>query len=313
MLRYDRFASIAVTVFGAVLNSAVAVQVITAWRSPLKWEPESEWEASGDRWQVNGIKVIWALACAHFSLAAAVCMVGFVGILRKKPTLVRFYRDYSIADFSFCTFVTAIGTYAVFQSSSRATVCEELSHHPELLHNLFEMGLNLENCERWIERAGLALVALMYILLLIRLTRHTGIHSRSVSWHNVQNSQRIYLLHPTDEEASCGGDVELIYAPVPVNTITKALRDAATEAWVSNTPPSSADAIFHSATRSESLSHAHTHEQSHPRSHHHHRRHSHSHSRRHSRSSSITQTGTIRLPILPDEGLLPEYHNVAKA
>ncbi|KAG6856778.1 hypothetical protein H0H87_000746 [Tephrocybe sp. NHM501043] len=168
MFRYDRSASIAVTAFGAVFNLALTVQVITASRSALKWEPESEWEASGDSWQVDGVKVIWGLCCAHFALAAAVCMVGFIGISKSKPTLVRFYRDYSIADFSFCTFVTAMATFAVFSASARAAICEELSHHPELLQDLMEMGLNLENCERWLERGGLAFVALMFILLVVR-------------------------------------------------------------------------------------------------------------------------------------------------
>lgn len=32
-----------------------------------------------------------------------------------------------------------------------------------------DMGLNLENCERWLERGGLAFVVLMSILLVIRV------------------------------------------------------------------------------------------------------------------------------------------------
>ncbi|KAG6854363.1 hypothetical protein C0991_007868 [Blastosporella zonata] len=246
MFRYDRSASIAVTAFGAIFNLALAVQVITASRS-FKWEPESEWEASGDSWQVDGVKLVWGLFCAHFALAATVCMVGFIGILKSKPTLVRFYRDYSIADFSFCTFATAITTFAVFSTSARAAICEELSHHPELLQDLMEMGLNLENCERWLERGGLAFVALMFVFLVIRLhfllavanlysqlTRHASLYSRAPSRFRFQDSttlQRIYLLPPSDEESLHEG-TELVYAPVPINSIPKDLRDCATEAGV---------------------------------------------------------------------------------
>lgn len=60
-------------------------------------------------------------------------------------------------------------TYAVFHTSARAAICEELSHHPELLQDLTEMGLNLENCERWLERAVLPFVAVMLVIIAIRV------------------------------------------------------------------------------------------------------------------------------------------------
>ncbi|KAG6884829.1 hypothetical protein C0993_008002, partial [Termitomyces sp. T159_Od127] len=167
MYRYIRSASIAVTAFGAVVNLALAVQVITA-SSSIKWEPESEWEASSESWQIDVVKVIWGLCCVHFTLAAAACLVGFIGILKRKLSLLRFYRDYSIVDFSLCALVTALASYAVFHASVRAATCEELSLHPELLRSLMDMGLNLENCERWLERGGLAFVVVMCILLVIR-------------------------------------------------------------------------------------------------------------------------------------------------
>ncbi|KAF8076696.1 hypothetical protein FPV67DRAFT_1472374 [Lyophyllum atratum] len=325
MLRYNRSASLAITVFGAITNFAIAVQVLAAWRS-LKWEPDSEWEASGDSWQVDGVKVIWGLLSAYFASAASVCVVGFIGIIKNKPSLVRFYRDYSIADFSFCTFATVVMTYAVFHVSARAAMCEELSHHPELLQNLTEMGLNLENCERWLERAVLAFVAVMFVIIVIRLhfllavsnlysqlTRHANLYTRSPSRFRHQDSttlQRIYLLPHADEESRHGSNVELVYAPIPIGSISKDLRETATEAWVSHNTPS-ADVECHSRTRSES-SHGACEQQEHQRPHRH-RRHSHSYSHRHSRSSSATRTGTIRLPVLPDEGLMPAYHGVAKA
>ncbi|KAG5648809.1 hypothetical protein DXG03_000158 [Asterophora parasitica] len=325
----SRSASLAVTVFGAISNFAIAVQVIAAWRS-LKWEPESEWEASGDSWQVDGVKVIWGLLSAYFASSAAVCVMGFMGIIKNKPALVRFYRDYSIADFSFCAFATVVTTYAVFHASARAAICEELSHHPELLRDLMEMGLNLENCERWLERAVLAFIALMFVVIVIRLhfilavsnlysqlTRHASLYTRSTSRFRHQDSntlQRIYLLPPMGDEAQHADDVELVYAPVPISSIPKDLRESATEAWVSTNAPPSPKYECHARTRSESnrdgVSCEQQQQQHRP---HRHRRHSHSHAQRRSRSSSTTPTGTIRLPILPDEGLLPPYRGIAKS
>ena len=81
MHSYTRSASIAVTVFGALLNLALAVHVITAsWTT--KWEPESEWEASSDTWRVDIVMIIWVICCAHLTLAATVSFVGFIGILK---------------------------------------------------------------------------------------------------------------------------------------------------------------------------------------------------------------------------------------
>jgi hypothetical protein len=186
---YNRSASLVITLFGAVSNFALTIQVLTLWRS-LKWEAESEWEASGDNWKVDGVKIIWGLLSAYFACASAVCAVGLAGIvkvslilsifctlvttahgLQSKPSFVRFYRDYSIADFSFTTFFTALTTYAAFHTAARTGVCEELSRHPELLRDMLEMGLNLENCERWLERAVLAFVAMMVVVIVVRV-RH---------------------------------------------------------------------------------------------------------------------------------------------
>jgi hypothetical protein len=85
------------------------------------------------------------------------------------PSFVRFYRDYSIADFSFCAFFTILGTYSAFRTSVRAVVCEELSRQPDLMRNMTEMGLNLENCELWFERAVLAFMMVMVVLIVIRV------------------------------------------------------------------------------------------------------------------------------------------------
>jgi hypothetical protein len=188
--RYNRSASLAITSFGAVTNLAITIHVLIAWRS-LKWEPESEWESSGGNWRLDGVKILWALLFIYFTSAATVCIVGLLGIVKVLPHLssfttvinktpstqsipsyVRFYRDYSIADFSFCAFSAALATYGAFNSTARAGVCEEFSHHPELMRDMLEMGLTLENCERWIERAVLAALAVSFIVMVIRV-RHT--------------------------------------------------------------------------------------------------------------------------------------------
>lgn len=187
-----RSASLCITLFGTLANTAIAVQLLSAWQQ-LKWgEVESEW--AGDSWPqvVDGVKVMWALLSLYFASAASVCAIGLVGIIRvcnsdwlreldddwltgrlvqSKASLVRFYRDYSIADYSFCTLATLGATYAAFMSAARAGICEEFSHHPELMRDMLEMGLNSENCEHWLARAIIALIGVMFILLVIRVCR----------------------------------------------------------------------------------------------------------------------------------------------
>ena len=84
---------------------------------------------------------------------------------------VRIYRDYSIADFVFVTLATLGVSYTTFSSPYiRSTVCEELSRHPELMRDMGEMGLSLENCEQWFERAVVAILGIMFILIVVRVS-----------------------------------------------------------------------------------------------------------------------------------------------
>lgn len=92
-MSYSRSAALGITLFGAVSNFAFTIQVLALWRS-LKWEPESEWEASGDDWKVDGVKVIWGLVSGYFACAATVCIIGILGILKVNfiASLLRFVR-----------------------------------------------------------------------------------------------------------------------------------------------------------------------------------------------------------------------------
>ncbi|KAF8166229.1 hypothetical protein BJ912DRAFT_1093216 [Pholiota molesta] len=322
--RYDRTASTLITVFGTVANALLTIQVLAAWRA-IKWEPESEWESSGDKWQLTGVKVIWGLLSLYFASAAAVCAVGLHGILKHKPSHVRFYRDYSIADFSFCAFFTAVATYGAFLSPARAGLCEEFSHHPELMRDMLDVGLSLENCELWLERATFAGLVFMLVIMVVRLhfllavskyyshlSRHRNYHQRSASCAVTpaclsmtpagstpsgstqsltlapQSMERIIVVpRSTTDNSDLESGVEMVYAAVPLHSLPKDVQERATEAWISTS----------SAAAAQSPP-AHRH-------HHHHRRH-HGHGHGH-RSASRETTGRIRLDIAPEEGLLPVY------
>jgi len=285
-----RTASTLITLFGCVTNAILTVQVAAAWRSfTFKGEQESEWEGLSDKWDSNGLRFVWGLLFVYFASSTTVSAVGLYGVLKAKVPHLRFYRDFSIADFAFCTASAIFATYAAFVGRARATLCEELSHHPDLMREMLEMGLNLENCEIWLERAVFAIVAIMLVATLVRLHFLFAVshyHSQLIRHHSFHYypPQRI-LLVPTstqnhvDEIEERPRDVEMVYAPVPKNSLPQELQDRATEAWVSTI----------------SSSHGH----------HHHGRH-HRHSRYHHRSSR-DKTGRIRLNIMPDEGLLPSY------
>ncbi|KAK2465963.1 hypothetical protein APHAL10511_001604 [Amanita phalloides] len=286
--RFHRILASIVAFSGLLFNSLAVAQLL---RISLffKSEPDTEWESLGDKWRIDGLKLVAGLLFAYFSSAAVISATGLLGVIKSKPSLVRFYRDYYIADFSFCTSFAIIVTYAAFHTTMRTGICEELSRHPELMRDMQEMGMNIENCELWLSRAALAIAAVMFTLVAIRLhfllavsTFYTGLvrscrfccatnqDTSRIRTHSRSDSKRIYLL-PSSEASS-----ELVYAPVPMNRLPLDLRNQAMEAWVSETVPAS-------PTRKH-------------------------HSRRHSRSGKENnKTGTIFLPIQPGEGLLPPY------
>lgn len=49
-------------------------------------------------------------------------------------------------------------------------ICEELSRHGDLMRDLAEIGLSPENCEQWFERAVLVFLAVMFIIIVLRVS-----------------------------------------------------------------------------------------------------------------------------------------------
>ncbi|EMD40871.1 hypothetical protein CERSUDRAFT_111451 [Gelatoporia subvermispora B] len=284
-----RSISLVASIAGALFNYAFAVRLLASWRS-LGWDSESEWEGSGDAWAVDSIKLIWGLLSAYFAAAAIACFLGFIGIAKNVPSLVRMYRDISIADFVFVTLSTVFVSYTSFSSPYvRTTACEELSRHAELMRDMTEMGLSLENCEPWFERAILAVVGVQLILIVLRLhvlitlskyykciTRDASVARPSIGLRQIKTDslQRIYLL-PTPTSPSSSStrfgpgspnarpeSAFVVYAPVPVGGMTEkdARKMHATEAWIS-TRVEGAPAHKHSH------SHSHSHSRAHPSRH----------------------------------------------
>ena len=104
---------------------------------------------------------------------------GCSSTLQHIRLFVRIYRDYSIADFAFVTLATLGVSYTTFsQPYVRSSVCEELSRHPELMRDMGEMGLSLENCEQWFERAVVAVLGIMFILIVVRVSLRYIRHSQ---------------------------------------------------------------------------------------------------------------------------------------
>ncbi|KAF8827192.1 hypothetical protein F5879DRAFT_986862 [Lentinula edodes] len=320
----SRSASFIITFLAATSNFAVAFQVLAAWRS-LKWEQASEWETSSDKWKFDGLQAVWGLLLAYFSAASVVSAVGFAGVVKSKPSLVKFYRDYSIADFSFCAFITLIIGYSIFQPTLPLGVCEGLSQHPDLMRDMAELGLSSENCERWFKRSSLVFLAVMLVILVARLhfLLAVGIYHSHLSRHHSQRTpvanstqlthtrspsrsrsmQRVLLLpqsvpgitsFPLSSQSSSNiepspNDIEevVMYAPLPLRSLPEDMaRNLRQNAIETWITSSKTD---EKASRS---SHSHRHRHHHSRAHH---------------ESVLNGSGQISLPIHPDEGLLPSY------
>ncbi|KAG2156421.1 hypothetical protein DEU56DRAFT_723733 [Suillus clintonianus] len=259
----NRTTSLAISLFGAVFNFALAARLLGTWRS-FKWESESEWESSEYSISKDGVRLVWALLCAYFAAASAICFFGLAGIIRGKPSFVRIYRDYIVGDFVFGTLFAAIGSYAAFRPTVRSNVCELLSRQPDMLRDFIDLGLTFENCEPWFERGVFAFMVILIVITVIRLhfvlalssyytilVRHQGFHSSSHTPHYSRasaaewNLERIYILpvRSLASKAPCTSDLDLqfvdapVYAPVPLTHVSPQVAEEllanATEAWVS--------------------------------------------------------------------------------
>ena len=94
-----------------------------------------------------------------------------VPLLQNILSYIRFFRDYSIADFAFMLLSACTVSYASFSSATlRAGVCEELGRQPELMRDLSDSGLNLENCEYWFDRAVFAVLGAIVMFVVIRVS-----------------------------------------------------------------------------------------------------------------------------------------------
>lgn len=180
-------ATLALALCGTFINLIAAIHLLSLWKS-LRWETESEWEGS-EKYRLDGVRIVWCLLSAYFSVASMACMIGLIGVvkvrdhpdsvshfvshsvlLQRIPSYVRLYRDYSVADLCFCALSTICFALASFRPFVRSAVCEELSRQPDLMRDLADAGLNLENCESWFERAVVASVGLMGVLLVVRVS-----------------------------------------------------------------------------------------------------------------------------------------------
>lgn len=79
------------------------------------------------------------------------------------------YRDYWVADLTFTSFATLLFAMASFHPTVRSSICEEISRQPQLTSELGEAGLDLEDCEPWLQRTVVAGVGLMAIMLIVRV------------------------------------------------------------------------------------------------------------------------------------------------
>ncbi|KLO19924.1 hypothetical protein SCHPADRAFT_935038 [Schizopora paradoxa] len=163
-------AMLSLSSISAAFNAVVATRLLSYWHV-LKWEADSEWEMPTGEWKIDGVKLVWAILVAYFAAGAAVSCMGIIGALKRSPSLVGFYRNYSVADLCTSAFATVLLAFATFRSGARAAMCEELALQPDLLRelDLNDIGINPENCELMFERGVVVFVGLVAILLVVRL------------------------------------------------------------------------------------------------------------------------------------------------
>lgn len=93
---------------------------------------------------------------------------------QNSLSYVRFFRDYSIADLLFVLLSALTMSYLSFSPSSsilRNFICNELGRQPELLRDVADSGLNMENCEYWLERGVILMIAMYMVFVTVKVSR----------------------------------------------------------------------------------------------------------------------------------------------
>ncbi|KAG8897080.1 hypothetical protein FRB99_008468, partial [Tulasnella sp. 403] len=166
----DRTATLILSFIGATANFYATYKLLTTWFS-IRWTwpglEESEWE--GMSWKIDTTRALGAIVCAYFFVGGIASIVGIIGVLKRRTSNLRLFRDYSIADLVFGFSCTAIFALVSTKPVVRSTICEELSRQPDLLRSLSDSaGLNVENCESFLDKATVGVMLLLGVVLFIR-------------------------------------------------------------------------------------------------------------------------------------------------
>ncbi|KAG8933664.1 hypothetical protein FRC01_007804 [Tulasnella sp. 417] len=171
LLLSDRAATLILSLFSSAVNFFACYKLLTTWFS-VRWAwastEESEWE--GLSWKLDTMKALGAIVCAYFFVGGVASVVGLIGVIKRRTTNVRLFRDYSIADLAFGFTSTAAFAFISSKPVVRSMMCEELSRQPDLLRTLSDSaGLNVENCESFLDKAIVSVLVALSVLLFIRL------------------------------------------------------------------------------------------------------------------------------------------------
>lgn len=88
--KFYRVAALVVAFAGIILNFLAAAQLLTLWLN-FRWELDSEWEWLGDRWRIDGVKLIGGVLCAYSAFAGAVSAIGLAGVIKVGSPLCTRY------------------------------------------------------------------------------------------------------------------------------------------------------------------------------------------------------------------------------
>jgi len=150
---------------GAVFNLYILFSVLHLWIG-LRRDAESEWEGGGH----NLIRTFAATLITYILLSSTASAIGLFGVYKRIPSYVRIFLQFACADFALYVLTLISVAFACYHPSNwRDTACELLSTQPDVLRTLAHAGLDLENCEHWIERVVLWVLILLSAGLIFKL------------------------------------------------------------------------------------------------------------------------------------------------
>jgi len=151
--------------FGGALNICFLCSTMLVYVNARK-DAESEWEGGGH----DVIPTTTAFIVTYCLISLTASLIGGLGVFKRTPSYIHLFLQYTLGDLVLSA-VTLISLAFTSSRSSRwhESTCNELFTQPDLLRLLVRFGVNIQECEIWLEKFITTAITVLCIVLILKV------------------------------------------------------------------------------------------------------------------------------------------------